>query len=91
MQCPRSVKRLFDQFVDLYGFVRLQLSYLDSNSVTIYCKKVMQTLSKVIYPKYSTVAPYPVRPARPRPYLNFEKKKAAAAGPYLPWACWWRP
>ena len=26
-----------------------------------------------------TAAPYPVRPARPRPYLDFEKEKAAAA------------
>ena len=25
------------------------------------------------------MAPYPVRPARPRPYLDFEKEKAAAA------------
>ena len=24
-------------------------------------------------------APYPVRPARPRPYLDFEKEKVAAA------------
>ena len=24
-------------------------------------------------------APYPVRPTRPRPYLDFEKEKAAAA------------
>ena len=26
-----------------------------------------------------SVAPYPVRPARPRPYLDFEKEKVAAA------------
>ena len=28
---------------------------------------------------YGSAAPYPVRPARPRPYLDFEKYKAAAA------------
>ena len=28
---------------------------------------------------YLAGAPYPVRPARPRPYLDFEKEKAAAA------------
>ena len=27
----------------------------------------------------NAAAPYPVRPARPRPYLDFEKEKAAAA------------
>ena len=28
---------------------------------------------------HGSAAPYPVRPARPRPYLDFEKQKAAAA------------
>ena len=28
---------------------------------------------------FGTAAPYPVRPARPWPYLDFEKEKAAAA------------
>ena len=29
--------------------------------------------------KTNTAVPYPVRPARPWPYLDFEKEKAAAA------------
>ena len=28
---------------------------------------------------YIAAAPYPVRPARPQPYLDFEKEKAVAA------------
>ena len=35
--------------------------------------------SKIEEFSYSTAAPYPVRPARPWPYLDFEKWKAAAA------------
>ena len=33
--------------------------------------------STIVY--YYSAAPYPVRPARPRPYLDFEKQKKAAA------------
>ena len=40
---------------------------------------IFENICKTQGLKASTAAPYPVRPARRRPYLDFEKEKAAAA------------
>ena len=45
-------------------------------------------LENMIQHYYFTGAPYPVRPARPRPYLDFEKEKAVAAARHYRGLTW---
>ena len=89
-----ALRRIKAKWEDKNNFLKCEANSLDSISIVKMGSLLVMLLSGMALAsiilifenicktqglKASTAAPYPVRPARRRPYLDFEKEKAAAA------------